>query len=142
MGKAELIGMLNKALEFEHAARVQYLSHAKIAAGRDSEPIVKRLEEIAGDEEKHEGLFRDCLEILDATPSMGIEKVYSANGTDEILKVNLKGEKEAVDFYRKIVEELKKSRDELPYEYEFIEHKVRHVIMDEEEHILEIKNIL
>lgn len=142
MGKTELLKMLNIALELEHAARVQYLAHAKIVRGRDSEPIVARLEEIAGDELKHEGMFRDCIEILDGEPSMKIANVSEANGTDEILKVNLKGEKDAVDFYRKIVEEIRNSREELPYQYEFIEHKVRHVIMDEEEHILEITNIL
>lgn len=142
MGKQELINMLNRALELEHSARIQYLSHAKLVVGRDSDPIVARLEEIAGDEQKHEEKFRDCLEILNATPSMKLEKVFEAKTTDEILKVNLKGEKEAVDFYRKIIEELKKSKDELPYEYEFIEHEVRHVIIDEQEHILEITNIL
>jgi len=142
MGKTELLKMLNVALELEHAARIQYLAHAKIVVGRDSDPIVARLKEIAGDELKHEGMLRDCIEILDGEPSMGIAKVFEAETTDEILKVNLKGEKDAVDFYRKIIEEVRKSREELPYQYEFIEHKVRHVIIDEEEHILEITNIL
>ncbi len=142
MGKAELVKLLNKALEMEHAARIQYLSHAKLVSGKESEPIVARLEEIAADEKKHEDLFRSCLEILGATPSMKLDTVYEAKGIDEILKVNLKGEKEAVDFYRTIMAEIKKSRDELNYEYEFIEHKVRHVIMDEQEHILEINGLM
>jgi bacterioferritin (cytochrome b1) len=53
--------MLNKALELEHAARIQYLAHAELVAGLNAEPIIERLKEIAGDEEKHEQKFRTLI---------------------------------------------------------------------------------
>ncbi|MBD3271282.1 MAG: hypothetical protein GF384_01940, partial [Elusimicrobia bacterium] len=52
--KKELIDMLNKALELEHAARIQYLSHAEQITGQYGEGIVARLKEIAADEKEHE----------------------------------------------------------------------------------------
>lgn len=142
VAKAKLIELLNKALELEHAAEAQYLSHATLLTGETADTIAARLTEIAGDEHKHAELFRSCLEMLDAAPSMKMAPGHPATGTTQILKTNLKDERDAVDFYRTIMAELQKSRDELKYEYEFIEHKVRHIIMDEEEHALELRTLL
>lgn len=142
MAKEKLIELLNKGLELEHQARAQYLSHATIVSGENCEGVIARLEEIAGDELKHEGMFRECIEILNGTPSIKMAPGHPATGTTQILKVNLKDERDAVDFYRTIVEELQESRAELKYEYEFIEHRLRHVIMDEEEHALELRTLL
>jgi len=140
--KAKLIELLNQALELEHQAEAQYLSHATLLVGETSDTIAARLTEIAGDEHKHAGMFRDCLEILDAAPSIKMHEGHPATGTKNILKTNLKDERDAVNFYRTIVEELKKSTAELPYEYEFIKHKLKHIIIDEEEHALEVRTLL
>ncbi len=142
MAKAKLIELLNMGLELEHQAEAQYLSHATLLQGETSDTITARLTEIAGDEHKHAGMFRACLEILDAAPSIKMHEGHPAAGTKNILKVNLKDEREAVDFYRTIIAEIQKSKAELPYEYEFIEHKIRHIIMDEQEHALEIRTLL
>ncbi|MEW5996570.1 MAG: ferritin-like domain-containing protein [Candidatus Micrarchaeota archaeon] len=142
MAKAKLIELLNRGLELEHQAEAQYLSHATLLVGETADTIAARLTEIAGDEHKHAGMFRDCLEILDAAPSIRMHEGYPAIGTAKILRTNLKNERDAVKFYRTIVAELNKSRAELPYEYEFIEHKLRHIIIDEEEHALELRTLL
>lgn len=99
MSKKEIIDMLNKALELEHMAFVQYLSHAELVAGKKAEPIIARLKELAEDEEEHQEDFREMIgAYLGGVPSMGIAKTYEAKTVDEILEVNLKAEKEAVEF--------------------------------------------
>ena len=143
MSKVDIINMLNKALELEHAARIQYLSHAETVDGINAEPVIARLKEIAGDEEKHEAKFRTLIgRYLNGVPSMGIAKTNAAKTVKDILEINLKNEKEAVDFYKKILEKINKERDDLPYEFLQLEHEVRHVIMDEMEHIAELKLLL
>ena len=143
MSKEELIGLLNKALELEHAARIQYLSHAEIIDGLNAEAIIERLREIAKDEGSYEEKFTTLIgDFLGGVPSMGIAKTYPAKTINEILEVNLRGEREAVDFYLTIVEKIKENKDELKYEYLTLEHGVRHVIMDEQEHISELKILL
>ena len=52
--KNELIVLLNRALEMEHASRIQYLAHAEQIKGVDAEPLIARLKEIASDEGKAE----------------------------------------------------------------------------------------
>src|SRR3989338_11148735 len=97
--KNELIVMLNHALEMEHASRIQYLAHAEQIKGVDSEPIIARLKEIASDEAKHEGIFRDLIgNYLDGVPSMGIDMTHPAKERMEILALSIAGEKEAISF--------------------------------------------
>jgi len=143
MAKEELVKLLNQALELEHAARIQYLSHAQIVDGINAEPIISRLEELAGDEKKHEDNFRELIgSYLGGVPSMRIAETHAAKTATEILETNLKDEMHAVDVYTGILDKIKAMKDELKYEYFQLEHTVRHVIQDEQEHISEIKLLL
>ena len=143
MAKEELAKLFNQALELEQAARIQYLSHAEIVDGLEAEPVIARLKEIAGDEQKHEAMFRELLgSYLGAVPSMKLAETYTADSVREILEVNLTGEKHAVDVYLGILKKLAEMRDEFKYEYFQLEHALRHVIAEEQEHISEIKLLL
>jgi bacterioferritin (cytochrome b1) len=143
MAKEELVKMLNQALELEHAARIQYLSHAELVNGLNAEPIVARLKELAGDEKGHEDVFREMIgAYLGGVPSMRIAQTHPAKTIQEILEVNLKDEMHAVDVYTGILEKIREMKNELKYEYFQLEHAVRHVIQDEQEHISELKLLL
>ncbi|MBM3247874.1 MAG: ferritin-like domain-containing protein [Candidatus Omnitrophica bacterium] len=141
--KKELAKMLNQALELEHQARIQYLAHAELLKGINAEPVIERLKEIASDEQKHEGIFRNLVaSYLDEEPSMGIAPTHKAKDTKKILEVNLAGEKEAIDFYKKIYQKVIENRTALQYEFETLEHEIRHVIIDEQEHVTELNVLL
>ena len=141
--EAELIRMLNKALELEHAARIQYLAHAEQVQGLNAEPVRERLQEIASDEAKHEGKFRTLIsDYLGGIPCMGLALTHSAKDIPGILKVNLASEKEAIDFYKQIYRKVTESKDSLTYEFETLEHEVRHVIIEEQEHVTELALLL
>lgn len=143
MSKEDLIKMINEALKLEHAARIQYLSHAELIGGLNSEPLIERLKEIADDEKKHEELFREMLGgYLDGVPTMDIAETHAAKGIDNILETNLKDEKHAIDFYLQIMDKIKELKPELKYEFYQLEHSIRHVIMDEQEHVSELKLLL
>ena len=143
MARVELVKMLNQALELEHAARIQYRAHAEQVSGLNAEPLVARLKEIAEDEKKHEEMFRELIgNYLGGVPSMGMAETHSAKTINEILKVNLKDEKHAVDVYMGILEKINEMKGELKYEFFQLEHNIRHVIMDEQEHISELKLLM
>ena len=143
MTKEAIIKLLNQALELEHAAEIQYLSHAEIIVGLYAEPIIARLKEIAGDEHKHAGIFRELIgDILGGTPSMGLAKTYPGKDIKQILEQNLKNEKEAIEIYTKILETIYNDKKNLAYEFQKVEHDVRHVIIDEQEHVSELKLLL
>jgi len=141
--KEQLLKMLNQALKLEHAARIQYLSHTELITGSGAEKIIERLKEIASDEKEHEETFRELIAgYLGGEPTMDLAETFEAKDTKEILEVNLKGEKEAVDFYKQIYEKVIENKDSFPYEFETLEHGIRHVIMDEQEHIVELSLLL
>jgi bacterioferritin len=143
MTKEAIIKLLNQALELEHAAEIQYLSHAEIIDGLYAEPIIERLREIAGDEHKHAEIFRELIgDILGGTPSMGLAKTYPGKDIKQILEQNLKNEKEAIEIYTKILETIYNDKKNLTYEFQKVEHDVRHVIIDEQEHASELKLLL
>ena len=141
--KNELIVMLNHALEMEHAARIQYLAHAQLIKGIEAESIIARLEEIASDEAKHEDKFRDLIgNYLDGEPSMGIAQTHKAKKTTQVLEVNLKDEKAAIDFYNTIYKKVIENKEKLPYVFETLEHEIRHVVIEEEQHVAELSVLL
>ena len=141
MSKEKIIELLNHGLELEHAAFVQYLSHAEIVDGINSEPIITRLKEIANDEKGHQGKFRTLIGDLGGVPSVDFTPRHPANTVQQILEVNLKDEKTAVDTYRKILEELKNEKGQGYYDH-LLEHEIRHILMEEQEHITELELLL
>jgi len=143
MTKEAIIKLLNQALELEHAAHIQYLAHAEVIDGLYAEPIIERLREIASDELKHGAAFRDLIgDILGGNPSMVVAKVYPGKDVRQILEQNLKNEKEAIDIYNKILEAINNDKKNLAYEFWKLEHDIRHVIIDEQEHASELKLLL
>jgi len=141
--KKELIDMLNQALRLEHAARIQYLAQAELVTGLNSEAIVARLKELASDEAEHEEKFRTLIaSYLGGEPTMEMAPTHKAKNTTNILKVNLKDEKTAIDFYKQIYAKILANKDKFPYSFETLEHEVRHIILDEQEHVTEIEALL
>lgn len=140
MTKESILKLLNNALELEHAAYAQYLSHAEIVDGFNAEPIIARLKEIAGDEEKHQEKFRTLIGLLGGVPSMGMAETHQARDVKGILEQNLRDEKMAVDTYKGMLEAVRK---ETTRYYDFLlDHEIRHIIMDEQEHITELELLL
>ncbi|MCP8312396.1 MAG: ferritin-like domain-containing protein, partial [Candidatus Methylarchaceae archaeon HK02M1] len=112
-------------------------------SGSNAESIIARLKEIAEDEKKHEEMFREMIGgYLGGVPSMGMAETHPAKTVKEILEVNLEDEKHAVDVYIGIMKKVMEMKDELKYEYLQLEHGIRHIIMDEQEHISELKLLL
>jgi bacterioferritin (cytochrome b1) len=141
--KEQLIVMLNKGLELEHAARIQYLSHAELISGQNAEPIIARIKEIAEDEAKHEESFREMIGgYLGGVPTMGMAETHAASSLEDILETNIDIERRSVLFYEEILGKIKEMRQELKYEYFQLEHGMRHIIQDEEEHISELRLLL
>lgn len=139
----ELIIMMNRGLELEQAARIQYLAHAEQITGLYAEPVSERLKEIASDEQKHEEKLRRLIsDYLEGNPSMKIADTYEAFEINKIVEINLKGEKEAIDLYKKIYLKITENKNMFTYEFEMLEHEIRHIIVDEEEHITELKRLL
>ena len=118
MAKEAPVKVLNQALGLEHATRIQYLAHAEQVDGLNAEPIIARLKEIADDEKSHEGMIRGLIgDYLGGTPSISMTETHPAKTIKEILEVNLKDERHAVDVYTGILSRIRGMKDGLKHEY-------------------------
>lgn len=141
--KIELVAMLNQALRLEYAAQIQYLTHAEQICGLNAEPIIARLHEIASDEGKHAEKFRTLIaNYLDEVPYMELATTHQGKDVKSILDINLHDEKAAIDFYKTIYQKIIDNKDKFPYEFETLEHEIRHIILDEQEHVTELKTLI
>jgi len=139
MSKEKIIELLNGALELEHAAYIQYLSHTEIVGGIGAEPIIARLKEIAGDEKVHQEKFRALIGALGGVPTMKVAATHQAKDLKGILEQNLKDEKTAVDTYRMIAGQLK---GEGGYYDLLLEDGVKDILMEEQQHITELELLM
>ena len=134
--KAEFIKGLNKALEWEYAAAVQYIQHAAVITGPEYSAISKELVIHANEEIAHAISVATVISDLGGTPSVEVEKRQISGNSKKMLEQDLAGEKLAISIYKNLInmaEELK--------EYG-IRRILEDILMQEEEHQRDLLNSL
>jgi bacterioferritin (cytochrome b1) len=96
--------------------------------------VATRLKEIAADEWLHAEKLRDRILALGGTPSMGVstEDLRPARTLDAILTVNIAEEKEAIEGYTVILEQV-------PISNVILFQTLQELIRDEQEHLEELE---
>ncbi|MBT6068381.1 ferritin-like domain-containing protein [Candidatus Peregrinibacteria bacterium] len=122
------IAGLNKALEWEYAAAVQYVQHAAVITGPEYDAISKELVVHANEELAHAITVAEAISDLGGIPSIEVEKRDIAKDAVTMLEQDLAGEEHAVRMYKgliRIAEELQ--------EYG-IRRILEDILIQEEEH--------
>lgn len=135
----ELVNLLQKALELEHAAQLQYYSHAEVVTGETAPGIIAQLKDNAEDEARHAATLRQLIgNYLGYFPSMAVDKTHEAHTTDQILKVNTKDERTAIDHYKKVLKYLEDNRNTIDNYMTFWE-TIRTILIEEQKHVIELE---
>ncbi len=134
MSDKALIDPLNRMLAQEHACAIRYATHAAIVNGPYAEAIAARLKEISGDEVLHAEKLRDRILALGGTPTMDVckEDLKSATALEEILKINIDEEQNAIKGYTEILENISMSNV-------ILFQTIQEIIRDEQEHLEELE---
>lgn len=101
--RTEFLEKLNKALEREYAAVVQYVQHAAVITGPQYGEIVKELVVHAGEELDHAVKVSQLIDDLDGTPTIDIEKRFTSDDDQTMLEQDLAGEQIAIDSYKELI---------------------------------------
>ncbi|MBU5687880.1 MAG: ferritin-like domain-containing protein [Candidatus Aenigmarchaeota archaeon] len=128
MDKEKILKELNHALTTEYQAVIQYLTHASIAKGIDSDAVISLLKHIAEEEMKHAEILRERIFWLGGTPTMDVDQRILAKDINQILKVNAKAEEDAIKMYKGILKMLNHIEDIEVYE------AIEKILEDEIEH--------
>ncbi len=122
------IGALNKALEWEYAAAVQYVQHASVITGPEYDSISKELVVHSNEEMGHAIVVSEMIADLGGVPTIDVEKREISEDSIRMLEQDLAGEELAIRMYKGLI----KMAEELD-EYG-IRRKLEDILMDEEEH--------
>lgn len=132
----KLLDELNKDLEWEYSAAIQYVQHAATISGPQFDSIKKELILHSQQEMQHAVLLSDQIDFLGGVPTVDVEKRAISLDSVEMLKQDLWGEDNAIKRYKERISQAE----------ELKEYGLRRVLEDilimEEEHKRDIINAL
>lgn len=103
--KETLLKELNKDLEWEYAAAIQYVQHASVMTGAQYESIQKELVVHSQEEMQHALMLSEQIDFLGGAPTINVEKREVSKNTLEMLKQDLAGEEMAIERYKERIEQ-------------------------------------
>ena len=131
---ARLMKLMNEGLEMEYASQIQYLTQAAITRGPYAEGLMARFKEIAGDEMEHAAILRARIAALGGTPTTKVGEIQIHKDSLQAVKINLKYEKDTVEFYRKLL-------NLIPHDEVILYEAIEHILQDSQEHVEELERL-
>lgn len=132
----KFIEELNKDLEYEYAAVIQYIQHATTLSGPQYDSIIKEILVHSTEELQHAVTLSEQISFLGGVPTTKVEKIETSPKNAEMLKQDLDGEEIAITRYKERIRQAE----------ELEEYGVRRLIEDilvmEEEHKRDLQNAI
>jgi bacterioferritin len=132
--KGKLIQLMNEGLEMEYASHIQYVTQAAITKGPYAEALIARFEEIASDEAEHAKILRARIAALGGTPTTKVGEIQIHKDSLQAVRINLKYERDTVEFYRKLL-------NLIPHDEVILYEAIEHVLQDSQEHVEELERL-
>jgi bacterioferritin len=128
ISKERLIEELNKDLEWEYAAAVQYVQHAAVLTGAQYEGIMKELIIHSQEEMQHAVMLSEQIDFLGGVPTIDVEQRDIAEDAKTMLEQDLAGEDNAISRYKERIRQA-----EALQEYG-LRRVLEDILIQEEEH--------
>ena len=132
----QLLDELNKDLEWEYAAAIQYVQHAATINGAEFDSIQKELLIHAQEEMAHAVMLSEQIDFLGGIPTVDVEKRAISKDSVEMLKQDLWGEENAITRYKERIGQAEQLK-----EYG-LRRVLEDILIQEEEHKRDIANAL
>jgi bacterioferritin len=136
MSKEQLLKELNKDLEWEYAAAIQYVQHASVISGAEYDSIQKELIIHSQEEMQHAVSLSDQIDFLGGIPTVGVENREVSEQSLEMLKQDLAGEDNAITRYRERIGQAEKLK-----EYG-LRRALEDILIQEEEHKRDLLTVI
>jgi bacterioferritin len=131
-----LIAELNKDLEWEYAAAIQYVQHAALITGPEYESITKELIIHNQEEMQHAVSLSDQIAFLGGTPTVEVERREASPDSKKMLEQDLWGEDNAIMRYKERI-----AQAEALKEYG-LRRALEDILIMEEEHKRDLLTVL
>jgi bacterioferritin len=110
-GDPQVIEALNRVIELEIGAILQYLHHHWTGEGMESPSILPLFEKTAMDEMKHAELVAQRVNFLEGDPSTKPAPVKKGGDLAKMMTDDLEAEYGAIEFYKKVIDLCAKKGD-------------------------------
>ena len=107
----KMLELLNKDLEWEYAAAIQYVQHAAVMTGAQYESIIKELVIHSNEEMAHALSLSEQIDFYGGVPTVKVEQVKVAKDTLSMLKDDLAGEEDAVRRYKERISQAEEMKE-------------------------------
>ncbi len=111
MASEKLMELLNKAIAGELQASIQYMWQHVLAKGAYSAAVGNIMKEIAITEMKHAEEIAERLAYLGGTPTTKPNPIFIGADLEEMLRMDVKAEEEAIEIYRRTIKAAADERD-------------------------------
>ena len=132
----KLLQELNKDLEWEYSAAIQYVQHAATINGAQFDSIQKELLIHAQEEMQHAVMLSEQIDFLGGIPTVDVEKREISADSLEMLKQDLAGEENAITRYKERIGQAEQLK-----EYG-LRRVLEDILIQEEEHKRDIANAI
>ena len=132
----KLIELLNKDLELEFSAAIQYINHAAVMTGAAYGDIIKELKIHANEEIMHAVILADQIDYLGGSPSVKVGPILTSKNNDTMLRQDLDGEEDAIRRYKARVEQAEQLKEFA------LAQQSRTILAMEQEHAMDLKQAL
>jgi len=133
---SDLIQLLNKDLELEFSAAIQYINHAAVMKGAAYGDIIKELNIHANEEVQHAIILADQIDYLKGKPSIGVGAIKTADNNIEMLKQDLEGEEDAIRRYKIRIDQAEQLKEFA------LSQQLRTILAMEQEHAMDLEQAL
>jgi bacterioferritin len=131
-----LLKELNKDLEWEYAAAIQYVQHTALITGPEYESITKELIIHSQEEMQHAVTLSDQIAFLGGTPTVDVERREVSPDSKKMLEQDLWGEDNAITRYKERI-----GQAEALKEYG-LRRALEDILIMEEEHKRDLLTVL
>jgi bacterioferritin len=107
----EMVALLNKDLEREYQALIQYIQHASVITGAAYGDIQKELLVHADEEHLHAVSLADWINTLGGFPTVEVEKRETSQNVATMLEQDLDGEESAVRRYKERIRQAEEMQE-------------------------------
>jgi len=132
----KLIELLNKDLELEYSAAIQYINHAAVMTGAAYGDIIKELKIHANEEVQHAMILSDQIDFLGGSPSVNVGAIKTSKDNMKMLQQDLDGEEDAIRRYKIRIEQAETLKEFA------LAQQLRTILATEQEHAMDLKQAL
>jgi len=132
----KFLQMLNEALAEEMASIFQYMWDHILARGMDSLAIAEKFKELAMTEMRHAYMLAERIDLLGGTPTTQVGPIKIGGDLEKMVRDNLQLEYEAIDMYRRLIEQAEAEKDYAS------RRLLEEILKDTEEHARDLEALL